>query len=292
MSFDLPGAWPYFEKYSCLTNEFQLATWTRFVFVWGCLHVLHNSQFNSTSGLGTLWTWRWRKSYICSSSPYVGPRHVTNSGPSERGPPMFFCVRCPLVPRNPCPSSLSFVSSSPSLACEQLGSPFLPAAEPFNGLRKHRRAASSCRATAWKAAQVAAKAETHPHQPVCAASLWPDFSPSIVVANTKGYNSSVVMRPALNYAPGHSLGQSLCALRGVPSRCQNSGPVTRRLKRFTNVGESSPSLPPLYPPTYRLCSFQLAARPSFAFWLVWDHSGGGLRHSSLLASFSLKLSAA
>lgn len=68
--------------------------------------------------------------------------------------------------------------------------------------------------------------------------------------------------------------------------------VTRRLKRFASVGELSPSLPSLHPPTYRLCSFQLAARPSFAFWLVWDHPGGGLGHSSPLVSFSLKLSAA
>lgn len=57
------------------------------------------------------------------------------------------------------------------------------------------------------------------------------------------------------------------------------------------MGELSPSLPPPYPPFYRLCSFQLAARPSFAFWLVWDHSSCGLGHSSPLASSSLKLSA-
>lgn len=171
----------------------------------------------------------------------------------------------PLVPCNPCPRSPSFVSSFPSLACEQRGSAFHPAAAPFNGLRRHRRAASGCWATVRKAAHVAARAQTHPHQPVCALSLWPDFSPSIVVANTKGYNSSVAMEPALNYASGHSLGQSLCGLSRVPSRCQNSGPVTRKLKRFSSVGELSPSLPSPYPPTYRLCSFQLAARPSFAF---------------------------
>lgn len=188
-----------------------------------------------------------------------------DSDPSERGLPMSSHVQCTLVPRNLCPSSLSFVSSSPSLACEQLGPPFLPAVAPFNGFRRHRRAASGCRATAWKAARVAARAETHPHHSVCAASLWPDFSLSIVVANTKGYNSSVATGPALNDAPGYSLGQSLCELRDVPSRCQNSGPVTRRLKRFTSVGEWSPARPPPHPPTYPFVPFSWRPGPGWPF---------------------------
>lgn len=73
--------------------------------------------------------------------------------------------------------------------------------------------------------------------------------------------------PALNYAPGHSSGQSLCRLgRSLPvpglRACHTLAEALRER------GELSPSLPRPHPPTYRLCSFQLAARPSFAFWLV------------------------
>lgn len=216
-------------------------------------------------------------------------------GPLERRLPVFPLVQCKAFPGShaipapaPCPLfplPLAWPVNSEALAFTRL------AAAAFNGHLGHRRAASGCRATVRQAAHVAARAETHPHQPVWAASLWPDFSLSIVVANTKGYNSSVVTGSALNYTPGHSSGQSLCGLGRVPSRCQNSGPVTRKLKQaWANCLPTS--LPSPHPPTYRLCSFQLAARLSFAFWRVWDHSSGGLGHSSPLASFSLKLSAA
>lgn len=104
-----------------------------FCCLYGAVYMFYTiaRQFNTTSGLGMPWTWRWRKSYICSSSPRAGPRQGTNSGPSEKGTPdvsHHTMWGLPMVPRNPCPSSLSFVSSSPSLACEQRGSPFHPAA--------------------------------------------------------------------------------------------------------------------------------------------------------------------
>lgn len=211
------------------------------LFVWGCLHFLHNSQFNPTSGLGTLRTWRRRKSYICSSSSKLGQtgyqirlfqkKRAGSQIPAAFGGPRPQAAPAP-APR-PC-----FLLPRPGLWTARLS--LSPAATPFTGLGRHRRAASGCRATACSAAHAAARAETHPHQPVCAASLWPDFSPSIVVAHTKGYHSSVAMGPALNYAPGYSLGQSLCGLRCVPSRSQNSGPVTRKLRRF----QAWASLPP------------------------------------------------
>ena len=158
---------------------------------------------------------------------------------------------------------MSFVSSSTSLACEQHRSPFHPAA--FNGLRRHRRAASGCWATARKAAHVAARAETHPHQPVCTARLWPDFSLSIVVAHTKDYNSSVVPGPALNYAPGHSLNPSLCGLGCVPSQCQNPKPVTHKLKRFPECGRGV-SLPLSFRYVRPLTAFvPFSWQPGFSF---------------------------
>lgn len=176
-------------------------------------------QFNATSGLGMLWTWRWRKSYICSSSPRAAdqgriPTWTLQKGGSQCS--SVYSVR-PSPGHMQSPTQLPilcFLFSQPGLWTPRLS--LSPTTSAFNGLHRHRRAASGCRATAWEAAHDAARAETHPHQPVCALSLWPDFSLSIVVANTKGYNSSIVTGAALNYAPGRSSGQSLCDCDACP----------------------------------------------------------------------------
>lgn len=83
------------------------------LFVWGCLHFLHNSQFNSTSGLGTLRNLK-MKSYICSSGPLLGQTgyqiRLFGKRAGSQSPPAFGGPRsqaapapapCPLFPPSP-----------------------------------------------------------------------------------------------------------------------------------------------------------------------------------------------
>lgn len=81
------------------------------------------SQCNSICGLGTLSTWGWKKSYICSSSPTLGQGRVLNQTLQKRALNVLPRTVSP-GPTQPLPRLPVFCFLFPSLACEQRGSPF------------------------------------------------------------------------------------------------------------------------------------------------------------------------
>lgn len=101
------------------------------------------------------------------------------------------------------------------------------------------------------------------------ASLWPDFSRSIVVANTKAYAASLVTAPALNYTPAHSLGPSLCGQGCVPSPA-NPGLSQKAPRQGRRAVYFPASLCQPHPPTY---PFLFGPRLPFGRYEI---TGGGL----------------
>lgn len=167
-----------------------------------------------------------------------------------------------------------------------------PATVPFNGLRRHRRAASGCRATGWKAAHFAARAQTLPHQPVCAAACGLISPPPLLRLTQKA--TTLVWSRGLQWITRQAI---LWARGSVGWDASPPGTRTMRLWKAgwsalqarssclpPSLFSTSPYLPPLF--------LSAGGQASFAFWLLWDHSGGCLGLSSPLAAFSLKFSVA
>lgn len=227
---------------------------------------------------GPLCTRRRRKSRIYSVRRGPAPPRLFRKRPGSQRLPRPVAA----VPRSRDPSPLPFVSSVPAR-------PVNSAALAFTGRRPFSGSAGTGGrrpVAGQRPGQRAPPPEPRrPHQPVGAAS--PPL-PRIVAADTKGCRSSAAVGPAVNYAPGHSPGRSLCGASCVPSRSQSSGRVAQAEALPARAG----GLPaPPHPPPDRLCSLQPAARPARLSAAVRSLQ---LRPWALLpsSSFSLKLSAA
>lgn len=217
------------------------------------------SQFNATSGLGTPWTWRWRQSYIYSSSPCAGPRQGTHLG-RKRLPTSTHPRTVWAFPRSHVIPVLCFLFHQPQWP---VNSTALLSPGGFQwALRRRRRAASGCWAAAKKGSarcrqgrDTSAPARLH-----CETVAW--FLLSIVCSSHKRLQlqcsprSCIKLRARPFFEP-QPLWAGMCPIPvPEPQACHSQAEALPRVWASC----LSPSFLSPYPPTNSLCSFQLTAR--------------------------------